>query len=93
MRRTTAMITPLAAWAYLVAATLAEMALASNYFPLKNATYTNSIIAVLAATQVFAVSLVYLRLKYETRGVLAVAGASLFFSVLAVVLFLASLGH
>ena len=93
MRITTTMITPLAAWVYLVAATLVEMALANNYFPLKNATYANSIIAVLAATQVFAVSLVYLRLKYETKGVLAVAGASLFFSVLAVVLFLASLGH
>ena len=84
---------PLAAWAYLVAATLVEMALTNNYFPLKNVTYSRSIIAVLAATEVFAVSLVYLRLKYETRGVLAIAGASLFFSVLAVVLFLASLGH
>jgi hypothetical protein len=37
--------------------------------------------------------LVFLRLKYEPRGIVGIAAASLFFAVLAVVLALGSIGH
>ena len=81
---------PIATWLYLVVTIIIELYLATTYI---GTTYGDASIGVLAASQVFAVALVYLRLKYETRSIVGVALASLFFAVLAVVLFLASLGH
>ncbi len=83
---------PIAVWSYLVAATLLEWALAKNFLSLTTI-YTNIAIAVLAASQIFSVAMVFLRLKYEPRGVVGIAAASLFFAVLAVVLALGSIGH
>lgn len=82
-------ITSVATWLYLVVTLLIQVFIARGYTGL----YSTAAIVLLAATQVFAVALVYLRLKYETRSIIAVAFGALFFSVLASVLFLASLGH
>jgi len=84
--------TPVAVWSYLVAATLLEWTLAKNLLSLTTI-YTNVAIAVLAASQILALAMVFLRLKYEPRGVVGIAAASLFFAVLAVVLALGSIGH
>ncbi len=84
--------TSIAVWSYLVVATLLEWALAKNFLSL-SAIYTNIVIAVLAASQILTVAMVYLRLKYEPRGIVGIAAASLFFAVLAVVLALGSIGH
>jgi len=85
-------MTPVAAWSYLVIATLLEAALANKVLSL-NTTYANIAIGVLAASQVATVGAIYLGLKYEPRAVVGIAVASLFFAVLAVVLALGSLGH
>ena len=84
--------TPIAVWSYLVVATLLEWALAKNFLSLSTI-YTNIVLAVLAASQILIVALVFLRLKYEPRGIVGIAAASLFFAVLAVVLALGSIGH
>ena len=84
--------TPVAVWSYLIVATVLEWALAKNLLSLTT-TYTNIIIAVLAASQILAVAMVFLRLKYEPHGVVGIAAASVFFAVLAVVLALGSIGH
>ena len=84
--------TPIAVWSYLVVATLLEWALAKNFLNLSTI-YTNVVIAALAASQILAVAMVFLRLKYEPRGIVGIAAASLFFAVLAVVLALGSIGH
>ncbi len=84
--------TPIAVWSYLIVATVLEWALAKNLLSLTT-TYTNIIIAVLAASQILAVAMVFLRLKYEPHGVVGIAAASVFFAVLAVVLALGSIGH
>jgi heme/copper-type cytochrome/quinol oxidase subunit 4 len=84
--------TPIAVWSYLVVATLLEWALAKNFLSLSTI-YANIVIAVLAASQILTVALVFLRLKYEPRGIVGIATASLFFAVLAVVLALGSIGH
>lgn len=84
--------TPIAVWSYLMIATLLEAVLAKNFFSL-GTIYTNVTIAILAASEIAAVGAVFLRLKYEPRSVLGLAGASIFFAVLAVVLALGSLGH
>jgi len=84
--------TPIAIWSYLVVATLLEWALARNLLSLATI-YANIAIAVLAASQILAVAMVFLRLKYEPRGIVGIAAASLFFAVLAVVLTLGSIGH
>lgn len=84
--------TPIAVWSYLVVATLLEWALAKNLLSLSTI-YTNIVIAVLAASQILAVATIFLRLKYEPRGIVGLAAASLFFAVLAVVLALGSIGH
>jgi len=84
--------TPIAVWSYLVVAALFEWALAKNFLS-PTTTYTNIVIAALAASQILAVSMVFLRLKYEPRGIVGLAAASLFFAVLAVVLALGSIGH
>ena len=84
--------TPIAIWSYLVVATLLEWALARNLLSLATI-YANIAIAVLAASQILAVATVFLRLKYEPRGIVGIAAASLFFAVLAVVLTLGSIGH
>jgi len=78
--------TPIAVWSYLVVATLFEWALAKNFLS-PTTVYTN------AASQILAVAMVFLRLKYEPRGIVGLAAASLFFAVLAVVLALGSIGH
>ena len=83
---------PIAVWSYLVVAALLEWALAKNLLSL-GTIYTNIVIAVLAASQILAVAMVFLRLKYEPRGIVGIAAASLFFAVLAVVLALGSIGH
>ena len=84
--------TPVAIWAYLVIATLAQASLATTSLGL-----TSSIVIVLilllGATEVGGVAAVFMHLKYEPRSVVAIAAASIFFAVLAVVLFLASIGH
>ena len=85
-------ITPIAAWSYLVVATLLEATLANKVLSL-SITFTNIAIALLAASQVATVGAIYLGLKYEPRAVVGIAVASLFFAVLAVVLALGSLGH
>jgi hypothetical protein len=85
-------ITPVAAWFYLIVATLLEAALANKALSLST-TYTNIAIGVLAASQVAIVGAIFLGLKYEPRAVVGIAVASLFFAVLAVVLALGSLGH
>src|SRR5947209_20123261 len=84
--------TPIAVWSYLVVATLFEWALAKSFLSLSTI-YTNIVIAALAASQILTVALVFLRLKYEPRGIVGIAAASLFFAVLAVVLALGSIGH
>ncbi len=84
--------TPIAIWSYLVVATLLEWALARNLLSLATI-YANIAIAVLAASQILAVATVFLRLKYESRGIVGIAAASVFFAVLAVVLALGSIGH
>ena len=56
-------ITPVAAWSYLVIATLLEAALANKVLSL-NTTYTDIAIGVLAASQVATVGAIYLGLKY-----------------------------
>ncbi len=84
--------TPIAVWSYLVVATLLEWVLAKN-LPSLGTIYTNIVIAALAASQILAVAMVFLRLKYEPRGIVGIAAASLFFAVLAVVLALGSIGH
>ncbi|OLB46620.1 hypothetical protein AUH73_07010 [archaeon 13_1_40CM_4_53_4] len=84
--------TPIAVWSYLVAASLLEWALAKNLLSLTTI-YANIAIAALAASQILAVAMVFLRLKYEPRGIVGIAAASLFFAVLAVVLALGSIGH
>jgi len=84
--------TPIAVWSYIVVATLFEWALAKNFLS-PTTIYTNIVIASLAATQILAVAMVFLRLKYEPRGIVGLAAASLFFAVLAVVLALGSIGH
>jgi hypothetical protein len=89
---TTGRTAPLAAWAYLIVTTIAEMAIANNYIHLTGI-YDPITIGVLVATQVIAMGTIFLRLKYEPRSIVGVAGASIFFAVLAVVLFIASLGH
>ena len=83
---------PIAVWSYLVVAALLEWAFAKNLLSL-GTIYTNIVIAVLAASQILAVAMVFLRLKYEPRGIVGIAAASLFFAVLAVVLALGSIGH
>ena len=83
---------PIAVWSYLVVAALLEWALAKNLLSL-GTIYTNIVIAALAASQILAVAMVFLRLKYEPRGIVGIAAASLFFAVLAVVLALGSIGH
>jgi hypothetical protein len=83
---------PLAAWAYLIVTTIAEMAIANKYIPLSGV-YNPGVIAALVATQVVAMGAIFLRLKYESKSIVAIAGASIFFAVLAAVLFIASLGH
>jgi len=83
---------PIVVWSYLVVAALMEWALAKNLLSL-GTIYTNIVIAVLAASQILAVAMVFLRLKYEPRGIVGIAAASLFFAVLAVVLALGSIGH
>ena len=45
------------------------------------------------SSQILSVAMVFLRLKYEPRGIVGLAAASLFFAVLAVVLALGSIGH
>lgn len=86
-------ITPIAVWTYLVLATLAEASLVSNPLSLGQ-NLVVAIIFVLAATQVGALASVYMHLKYEPRPVVGIAAASIFFAVLAVALFLASIsGH
>ena len=84
--------TPMAVWSYLVVATLLEWALAKNFLGL-GTIYTNVGIAVLTASQITTVAAVFLRLKYEPRSVVGIAGASLFFAVLAVILALGSIEH
>jgi len=84
--------TPVAVWSYLIVATVLEWALAKNLLSLTSI-YTNIVIAVLAASQILAVAMVFLRLKYEPPGVVGIAAASVFFAVLAVVLALGSIGH
>lgn len=84
--------TPIAVWSYLVVATLLEWALAKNFLGLTTL-YSNIVIGLLAASQIFTVAMVFLRLKYEPRGVVGIAAASVFFAVLAVVLALGSIGH
>jgi Prokaryotic Cytochrome C oxidase subunit IV len=84
--------TAIAVWSYLVVATLFEWASAKNLLSLSTI-YVNIVIAVLAASQILAVASVFLRLKYEPRGIVGIAAASLFFAVLAVVLALGSIGH
>jgi hypothetical protein len=88
----TGKMAPLVAWAYLVVTTIAEMAIASNYIHLTGV-YDTGVIAVLVGSQVLAMSAIFLRLKYESKSIVGIAGASIFFALLAVVLFLASLGH
>jgi len=83
---------PIAVWSYLVVAALLEWALAKNLLSL-GTIYTNIVIAALAASQILAVAMVFLRLKYEPHGIVGIAAASLFFAVLAVVLALGSIGH
>ncbi len=83
---------PIAVWSYLVVAALLEWAFAKNLLSL-GMIYTNIVIAALAASQILAVAMVFLRLKYEPRGIVGIAAASLFFAVLAVVLTLGSIGH
>jgi hypothetical protein len=83
---------PLVAWAYLIVTTIAEMAIANNFIHI-NGIYNPVLIAALVTTQVIAMGAIFLRLKYEPRSIVGVAGASIFFAVLAVVLFIASLGH
>ena len=83
---------PIVVWSYLLVAALMEWALAKNLLSL-GTIYTNIVIAVLAASQILAVAMVFLRLKYEPRGIVGIAAASLFFAVLAVVLALGSIGH
>ncbi len=83
---------PIAVWSYLIVATVLEWALAKNILSLTTI-YTNIVIAVLAASQILAVAMVFLRLKYEPWGVVGIAAASVFFAVLAVVLALGSIGH
>jgi heme/copper-type cytochrome/quinol oxidase subunit 4 len=85
-------ITPIAVWAYLVIATIIEAMLVNNPAGLGPALATTTIL-VLAATQVGGIAAVNMHLKDEPRSVVGVAGASIFFAVLAVVLFLASIGH
>jgi hypothetical protein len=85
-------IAPVAAWAYLVVTTIAEMAIAENYIHLTGF-YNPGVIGALVASQVIAMSAIFLRLKYESKSIVGLAGASIFFALLAVVLFLASLGH
>jgi hypothetical protein len=82
----------LAVWSYLVVATLLEWALARDFFTM-GSFYTNVVIAFLVASQITTVATIFLRLKYEPRSVVGLAGASLFFAVLAVVLALGSIGH
>ena len=84
--------TPIAVWSYLIIATLMEWALAKNILTL-DLLYTNIAIGVLAASQILTIASVFLRLKYEPRGVVGIAAASVFFAVLAVVLALGSIGH
>src|SRR5207249_11852585 len=84
--------TPIAVWSYLVVATLFEWALAKNFLS-PTTIYTNIVIAALAASQILAVAMVFLRLKYEPRGIVGIAAASIFFAVLAVVLAFGSIGH
>ena len=84
--------TPIAVWSYLVVAILFEWALAKNFLSLSTI-YSNILIAALAASQILTVAMVFLRLKYEPRGIVSIAAASLFFAVLAVVLALGSIGH
>ena len=84
--------TPIAVWSYLVVATLLEWALAKSVLNLTTI-YANIAIGLLAASQIFAVATIFLRLKYEPRGVVGIAAASVFFAVLAVVLALGSIGH
>ena len=57
---------PIVVWSYLVVAALMEWALAKNLLSL-GTIYTNIVIAVLAASQILAVAMVFLRLKYEPR--------------------------
>ena len=84
--------TPIAVWSYLVVAILFEWALAKSFLSLSTI-YSNILIAALAASQILTVAMVFLRLKYEPRGIVGIAAASLFFAVLAVVLALGSIGH
>lgn len=83
---------PLAIWTYLVVATLSEAYLVSNPVGLGQSLLI-ALVLVLAATQVGAVASVYMHLRYEPRAVVGIAAASIFFAVLAVALFLASIGH
>ena len=92
MRKMENTTTPVAVWSYLVVATLLEWALAKNFLS-TNTIYSNVVIAILAASQILAVAMIFLRLKYEPRGIVGIAAASLFFAVLAVVLALGSIGH
>jgi cytochrome c oxidase subunit IV len=82
----------LAVWTYLVVATVAEAYLVSNAVGLGQGLLVALVLA-LAATQVGAVASVYMHLRYEPRPVVGIAAASIFFAVLAVALFLASIGH
>jgi len=84
--------TPPAVWAYLVIATLAEAFLATSLTGLAANTLV-VVILVLAATEVGAIGAVFMHLKYEPRAVVGIAAASIFFAVLAVALFLASISH
>ena len=83
---------PLAIWTYLVVATLSEAYLVSNPVGVGQSLLI-TLVLVLAATQVGAVASVYMHLRYEPRPVVGIAVASIFFAVLAVALFLASIGH
>lgn len=84
--------TPVAIWAYLVIATLVQVSLATLSLG-----FTSVLIIVLVlglgATEVGGIAAVFMHLKYEPKSVVAIAAASIFFAVLAVVLFLGSISH
>ncbi len=84
--------TPLAIWAYLVAAALVQVSLATLSIGLASAVVIVMILG-LGATEIGGIAAVFMHLRWEPKSVVAIAAASVFFAVLAVVLFLGSIGH
>ncbi len=84
--------TPLAVWSYLVAATLVQVSLATLSTGLASAVVFVMILG-LGATEIGGIAAVFMHLRWEPKSVVAIAAASVFFAVLAVVLFLGSIGH